>query len=203
MGESTTQVRQDIERTRAEMSGTIDAIADRTSPSRIVGRQRQRVSDRVRSVRETVMGTAEGATSSLQQSAGSATDTAREMPEKVRSQAQGNPLAAGIIAFGGGLLAASILSSSRPERQAASKLREEAQPALEQVKQSGQQVAEELKSTAQEAATQVKDTASQSAQHVAEEAKGSAQQVQEQAKFAGQDVAKQAKGAAEEVRSKS
>ena len=37
MGQSTTDLRRDIEQTRDHMGSTIDAIADRTSPSQIVG----------------------------------------------------------------------------------------------------------------------------------------------------------------------
>lgn len=201
MGEGATQVREEIDHTRAEMGGTIDTIADRSSPSRIMDRQRRRVLDRVHALRERVMGTAEDARTSLQQTTGTATDMGREMPEKVRSQAQGNPMAAGIVAFGSGLLAASILPPSQTERQAASRLREQVQPVLGEVKQSSQQVAHDVKSTAQEAVTEVRGTASQSAQHVVEEAKDSAQHVQQQAKTTGQDVVHQAAGMANQARS--
>ena len=59
MGKSASEVRSEIEDTRQEMSETIDAIADRTSPGRIIQRRRQRMSDGWRSVRERVMGRAE------------------------------------------------------------------------------------------------------------------------------------------------
>ena len=71
MGQSTTEVRRDIERTRDDMSDTIDAIADRTSPRRIVGRRRERMAEGWRSVRHRVMGKAEGA----RETASSATET--------------------------------------------------------------------------------------------------------------------------------
>ena len=44
MGKSASEVRAEIEDTRQEMSETIDAIADRTSPRRIIDRRRQAMS---------------------------------------------------------------------------------------------------------------------------------------------------------------
>lgn len=201
MGQSTAAVRHDIERTRAEMSETIDAIADRTSPSRIVDRQRRRASDRVRSMRNTVMGTAGSGrdavtyrTGSMESTATDVVDTAREAPDMVMERAQGNPLAAGLIAFGGGLLVASILPSSRPERQATAALREQAEPAIEQMKQAGQELAEGVKSSAQEAGDQVKETAAESVRQVADEAKSSAQQVKQETVASGHEVPGQSGG---------
>lgn len=190
MGESTAEVRREIEETRAQMSGTIDAIADRTSPARMASRQRQRVAERFRSMRDTIMGTAGEAAGSVQQSAGSAADTVRQGPDMIRSQAQGNPLAAGLIAFGSGLLAGSLLPSTRPERQAASQLLEQAEPAVRQAQQAGREAAEEIASTARDAASQVKDTAAEAGQRVVEDAKGSARQVQDQTKTSAQEAAK-------------
>jgi gas vesicle protein len=178
MGQSTTEVRQDIERTRDEMSGTIDAIADRTSPSRVVGRQRRRMLERVRSLRDQVMGSADQLTTSAHDTLQSGREStqhgmeqvgerARELPDQARqqvsSQTQGNPLAAGLVAFGGGLLAAYLIPSSRPERQATSQIRDSAAPALDEVKEAGRDVVDEIKTSAQQAAEEVKETVSDSA----------------------------------------
>jgi hypothetical protein len=180
VGESTAEVRHDIEATREQMSGTIDAIADRTSPRRIVSRRGRRMSERMHSIRESVMGSPEdasgqsaarGAARSVQQGAGAVVDEVRHAPEQLRRQTQGNPLAAGLIAFGGGMLAAAVIPSSRTERQVASRLQEEAQPAIDQLKQAGQQVADEVKTSAQHAAQDVKESASESAQRVVDEAR--------------------------------
>jgi hypothetical protein len=55
---------------------------------------------------------------------------ARRQVDKIRGavggQTQGNPLAAGLIAFGVGWLAASLIPASRPEQQAAAKAKEHA-----------------------------------------------------------------------------
>ena len=193
MGKSASEVRADIEDTRRDMSVTIDAIADRTSPSRVISRRRQAMANGWRSVRESVMGRAEyadsstgdsahGLTDSARDRAGSLADGARQAPDKVVSQTQGNPLAAGLVAFGGGLLLASLIPPSEAEQRMAGTLREQAQPLQDELKQVGQRVAEDVKSTAQEGAEQVKQRASEAAGTVQEDVRGSAQELQNQAR---------------------
>jgi hypothetical protein len=197
MGQSPTEVRQDIERTRDELTGTIEAIADRTSPRRIAVRQRRRMSARVHRMRDTVMGSAEGAygtvhdgarsvTEAAQHGAGVAVDQIREAPAVVKRETQGSPLAAGLIAFGAGALAAALIPSSRTERQAAARLQAEAQPAVDELKHAGEEIAGELKQSAREAVDQVKATASDSAHEVATEAKTAAHEVKEQVRSSPQ-----------------
>jgi hypothetical protein len=193
MGKSASEVRADIEDTRRDMSVTIDAIADRTVPSRVIGRRRQAMSNGIRSVRERVMGRAEdvygtagdhvhGAAGSARDQASSLADQARQAPDKLASQTQGNPIAAGLIAFGGGLLLASILPPTEAEQRVAGQLREQTQPLQDELKQAGQQVAEGLKSTAQEGAEQVRQRASEAAGTVQEDVRGSAQELKDEAR---------------------
>jgi Protein of unknown function (DUF3618) len=192
MGKSASEVKSDIEGTRQEMSETIDAIADRTSPGRIIQRRRQRVASGWRSVRERVMGrTADtygsasdathGAADSARDAAGSVVEEARQAPEKVLEQTQGNPIAAGIIAFGGGLLVASLIPPSEVEQRLAGRVVERAQPLRDELQRAGQEVAEDVRSTAQEGAEQVKQRASQAAGTVQEDVRSSAGTVQEDA----------------------
>ena len=193
MGKSATEVRADIEDTRRDMSVTIDAIADRTSPSRVIGRRRRAMSDGWRSVRERVMGRAEdaygtvgssaqGVAGTARDQAGSLAEQARQAPDKVVQQTQGNPLAAGLIAFGGGMLLASLVSPTEAEQRMAGTLREQTQPLQDELKQAGQQVANDLKSSAQESAEQVKQRASEAAGTVQQDVQGSAQHLKEQAR---------------------
>ena len=115
-------------------------------------------------------------------------ETARELPgqarDQVRTQTQGNPLAAGLIAFGGGLLTAYLFPTSRVERQAAGQVREAAEPAVRDLKETGRAVAEDLKDTAAQAADEVKQAASSSAQRIADDAKEAADDVRGQASSA-------------------
>jgi gas vesicle protein len=193
MGKSASEVRADIEDTRREMSDTIDAIADRTSPRRMVDRRRRAVADGWRSVRDRVMGRAGSTTGaagdrarhmseSARDTAGSVAETARQVPGTVVEQAQGNPIAAGIVAFGAGLLAASLIPPSEPEQRLAGSLREQAQPLQDELRSAGRQVAEDVKSSAQQGAQQVKERASDAAGTVQEDVRSSAQEVQRQAR---------------------
>jgi hypothetical protein len=157
VGTSPDRIAEDIADTRAELAADVDRLADRTSPKRIVRRRMDRVRERMSGARETVMGRAE-------QTAGAV----RSAPEQAMQQAQGNPLAAGLIAFGAGLLAASLLPRSGPEQRAGQQLREQGAELVEPVKQavteSAQHVAEDLKPQAKQAADEVKQAAQQARQ---------------------------------------
>ncbi|WP_256356265.1 DUF3618 domain-containing protein [Streptomyces sp. PKU-EA00015] len=134
MGTSPDRMRAEIESTRRQLSYDVDELADRTSPRRMARRRSRRLRGALSGARDRVMGTASHATSraqgglhetaqSAQESAGQAADTVRDAagqagdaakraPEQAMRQTQGNPLAAGLIAFGAGLLAASLLPAS-------------------------------------------------------------------------------------------
>jgi len=192
MGKSASEVKSEIEDTRQEMSEKIDAIADRTSPARIIRRRREWMSDGWRSVRERLMGrtedtygsasdTAHGMVGSARDTAGSVAEGARQAPEKVLEQTQGNPIAAGLIAFGGGLLVASLIPPSEAEQRLAGQVVEKAQPLHDEVQRAGHEVVDDLRSTAQEGAEQVKQRAAEAAGTVQEDVRSSAGSVKEQA----------------------
>ena len=61
MGQSAEELRREIDQTRRDMSGTVDAIGDRVSPGRIIERRTNKVRQGVRNVRESVMGPASDA----------------------------------------------------------------------------------------------------------------------------------------------
>jgi len=181
MGKSADEVRADIEDTRRDMSETIDAIADRTSPQRVIRRRRERMATGLRSMKDRVMGQADSAygsaggqvrslSESAQERAGGLAEQARQAPDMVVHQTQGNPLAAGVIAFGAGLLAASLVPPSEAEQRLAGKLSEQTQ-----------QVADDLKGKAREGAEQVKSRAQDAAETVQEDARSSAGDVKAKA----------------------
>ena len=207
MGEESQAIRDDIERVRGDLGETLDAIGDRVRPGRIVERRVGRVRDRVTSVREAVMGRAEdaygtagdrvsgiagsaregasGVTDRVSSAAGTAVGQVRETPQVVRRQTQGNPLAAGLVAFGAGLVVASLLPASQREAEAAHRVVETAKdkgaPLMDEAKAAGQQLGQDLKERATEAAQQVKDSAADSAQQVKGEAQSSADTVKSEA----------------------
>src|SRR5512146_595947 len=106
--------------------------------------------------------------------ASSAVDTVRSAPDTVRRRATGNPLAAGLIAFGAGMLLSSLLPASEPEQQIATQVKdfatEQGRPVAQELGQAGQEAAQELKESAQQRAESVKQTASDAASTVKEEA---------------------------------
>ncbi|THA28683.1 DUF3618 domain-containing protein [Streptomyces sp. A1277] len=208
MGTSPEQVRADIDATRDRLAQNVDALADHTSPKRMVQRRTDRVRSAATGLRHRVMGAASDTgsqaaertrqvTQSAQESAGQVGDAVKEAPEKTMRQTQGNPLAAGLIAFGAGLLAASLLPESPAEQQAASRIADQAGEAIEPVKQaaveSAQHLKEDVTEAAKHASEQVKDTAADAASTTREEARSQATQVTEQARESGQRVADEAR----------
>lgn len=184
MGKSAEALRRDIEMTREELGGTIEAIGDRVSPGRIIERRKNRFTNGVQSVRYRVMGRASEAghtmTDTMSEKVHSAGDTVTSLPQMARSQTQGSPLAAGVVAFGAGFLAAAMFPPSEAERHATESLMEKVQPLAEPLKEklseAGHEMAAPLKEEAAHAAQEVKQTAQESAAQV----KGTAQQATHQ-----------------------
>ena len=181
-------LRHDIDRTREGMDATLDQIEDRVSPRRIVERRKTRVRTALGTARERVMGTAqqiraEGRTKAdsagarLDHVSGELSDRMDHLQEEGKGQYQGNPLAAGLIAFGAGALLGSLVPKTEPEQQMADNLRERLQPATDELRAAAQEVAEDVKHEAQERVEQVKDTASGAAEVVKEDARHSADNV--------------------------
>src|SRR5581483_10370507 len=214
VGESTDELRRDIENVRGDLTVTVDAIGDRLSPKQMVRRRTSRLRHGMVRIRETVMGSAsDGATgtsarmqsgmssasdrvSDMASSAGDRMSSAastlaeqtREAPQEVRRATQGNPIAAGIIAFGTGLLIASLFPATEPERQAASAVQDRLEPLEERATETGRELAGNLKESAQGAVQEVKGTATDAARDVAAQTKDAASDVRDDAKGAAQDV---------------
>jgi ElaB/YqjD/DUF883 family membrane-anchored ribosome-binding protein len=171
MGQSAEELRREIEDTRHGLGQTLDAIGDRVSPGRIVERRKNRVMNGLHSVRDRVMGTAADTGHAIGETAGGAVDTLKATPDAVVGQTQGNPLAAGAVAFGVGVLLASIFPASAKEKQAAEELMDRVQPLTDELKQAGQEMAEHLKEPAREAVEQVKHVAAEGQQAVTDTVK--------------------------------
>ncbi len=184
MTDSPEAIRADIERTRAELGSDVDALADKVSPSKIVQRRTDRVRQAVGGVRDRIMGAAHDSASAVSDAAhsvGAAGDSAAH-------KAKGSPLAVGLIAFGVGLVAASLIPPSRAERDAAAKVKERAQPLVEQAKDVAHDLASDLKQPATEAAEAVKDRATEAVQHVKDDTADAASTVRDRAQDAGDTV---------------
>lgn len=184
MGETPDQLRAEIDGTRADMTATVNAITDRTDPRKVVGRRVDRIGRSFGSVRDAVMGQAEQLTDATR----GIGDRIGSGPDQARQQTRGNPLAAGLVAFGGGLLLASVLPASRAEQRLAGELVDQAEPVVDHAKQAAQQVAGALRSSAEDAAAQVKETAAGGVQRVRDEATDAAGDVGEAGRSASGEV---------------
>jgi len=206
MVEEPDRIRDEIESTRHELARNVDALADKTIPTRVAQRRWSNAKEKVRGVSDRVMGTPKHAADSMQgstrsavdtvqdkasqaadrasEAAGNVADTVRQAPEAVTRRTQGNPVAAGVIAFGVGMLAASLLPTTDAEKRAGQQLKENAgdlvEPVRQPLKESAQQVKDDVSGTVRDAAQQVKETARDAAQNTKEEAKWSAQDAKDQ-----------------------
>src|SRR6188472_1324218 len=139
------QIRREIERTRTELSDNVNALGDKVNPGSIAKRQASRVRGAATSVKDAVMGSAADAAEGAGSAAGDVRDAVADAPGAVARKAQGSPIAAGLIAFGAGLLVASLLPASRVEQQAAEAIKDTAQPMVDDLTDSAKEIAENLK----------------------------------------------------------
>jgi hypothetical protein len=174
VGEESDQLRREIEQTRRELGTDVDALGDKVSPRRVMERRVDRTKNAIGGVKERIMGTTSdasssaggaisgaassvqdrmsGAASGVQHAASSVGDTATDTAYRARRQAEGNPLAAGLIAFGLGWLVSSLLPASEKERQLAHQVKDQAQPAVQAVGQQAGQALSEMKDNLQQPA---------------------------------------------------
>jgi hypothetical protein len=204
VGQSAEELRSQIETTREDLGATVDAITDHVSPSRMVQRRKERVSSRLTTAKEALMGSA----SSVQSSLTSATDAIAHGPhaalaggsQAAVTQTKGQPIMAGALAFGVGFLAAAVLPGSRTEGQLAQKVQEAAQPVVEELKQAGQEAASALKDPAMDSVNQLKDAATSGIEEVRSTAQGAVGDVKSTISEASQEIRDQAKDSAETAR---
>jgi gas vesicle protein len=175
------QIRREIERTRSELSDNVNALGDKVNPGSIAKRQVGRVRGAATSVKDAVLGSASDASDTTQRLVGEVGDAVADAPTAVARKAQGSPIAAGLIAFGAGLLVSSMLPASRVEQQAAAKVKDTAQPMVEDLTDTAKEIADNLKEPAQQAMEEVKSTATDAAGAVKDQATNAADDVKSQA----------------------
>lgn len=204
MGTTPDELRSEMEARRAHLAHNVDLLADRVAPGRIARRHVHAARKRLTDVKERVMGTAsntpssatahaqarqvgdaagqptEHVSSTASRPSGQKPEPAHQAPAHAHRGTQGDPLAAGIIAFGIGMLAGTLLPVSEAAQRVGSQLREHAddlvQPLKEAANEAVQTAKQELREPAQEALQSVESTAQEavettknSARHAAEE----------------------------------
>jgi uncharacterized protein DUF3618 len=196
------RIRREIEGTQRNLSTDVNALTEKVTPGRIVERRVGRMRTAFGTARDRVMGTATDTASTAGDKVGSVASAAgdkvnsaagavSDAPASIRRGTQGNPLAAGLIAFGAGWLVSSLLPASEPERRLAGQATDLAR---EHVAPAAQHAAEELKENLREPVQQAADS-------VKSEAADAASTVKDEARSATGDVTDRAQEARENVRS--
>ncbi|GAA4464627.1 DUF3618 domain-containing protein [Phytohabitans houttuyneae] len=204
------QIRQDIDHTRGELSGDVDALAYKASPRRMVHDRKQSASQAVRRVTDKVMGTAShaghasgsaasatadkasNAASTVGDAASTVGGAAKAAPAQLKRQAEGNPIAAGLIVFAGAWLVSSLLPASQREQRAAGQVKSAVQDHSDTIKEHVGDVAHDmgdnLREPARQAAQSVKSTAQDGAQTVKDDARSAATHVKQETQHAREEI---------------
>jgi gas vesicle protein len=203
MAEEPDRLRQNIESTRASLTRDVDLLAEKTSPKKVAQRRWTSVKEKVMGSTDTARHAAGDKTSSavntVQDKAGQvgdvatekardAADAVRSAPQAVAAQTQGNPIAAGIIAFGVGMLAATLIPVSDAERRAGQQLKDNSGEFTEKVKDLAADVKDDVSGTVQQAASHVKETTQDAAQTTKDQAQSSVQDVKGRTQQAAQNA---------------
>jgi gas vesicle protein len=181
-------VERRVDRAKATVGRVKDTImgSDPRASAQQTGRH---VADTVTGTASTAAGAvsdvASTAAGTVSDVASTAAQTVQEAPRVVRRQARGNPLAAGLIAFGAGWLISSLLPATRREQELAEQVKDHAgeltQPLADAAGQAVGEVRGNLTEPVRQAVDQVRSTATEAGQTVAEESRSAAEQVKDQA----------------------
>ena len=171
MGQEPSQIRQEIEETRAEMGDTVDALAYKTD---VKTRVKESITDKRERLIEQVQGT--------KGKVGEATPDGHQVKEGAQHAvgiAQENPLGLAIGSVAVGFLAGMLVPTTRVEDE---KIGPMADTLKEQVKETAQVAVEHGKEAAQEAAQAATQAAKDAGQQHAQDAKSDLQDQAQQAK---------------------
>jgi ElaB/YqjD/DUF883 family membrane-anchored ribosome-binding protein len=154
MGQEPEAIRADIERTRAEMGDTVEALGYKADV-------KSRAKDKVTETKDRLTG--------------KVSDTApnKQQVRRAAGVAQENPLGLAIGGAAVGFVVGLLVPSSRVEDE---KLGPVADQVKDQVKETGQEAFDRGKEVAQQAASSAKETAQEAGREHADELRGSAQE---------------------------
>lgn len=176
MGQEPSQIRQEIEETRAGMGETVDALAYKTDV-------KSRVKESIADKRDRLVGQIKGSSEKV----GEATPDGEQLKDgahRAVGVAQENPLGLALAGVAGGFLVGMLLPSSRLED-------ERVGPLSDQVKETAAE-------TGHEALDRGKEVAGQVAEQAVEGAKEAGHDALETAKEAGREQAEELKDSAKE-----
>jgi gas vesicle protein len=154
MGEDPNAIRADIERTRAEMGDTVDAIGYKADV-------KSRAKDKISDTKDRITGKVSDVTPDGQQ------------VKHAAGVAQENPLGLALGGVAVGFIAGMLIPASRVEDE---KIGPVADQVKDQIKETGQEAMERGKDVAQQAAQSAKETAQEAGQQHAEELRDNTQE---------------------------
>ena len=205
------RLRSQIEHTQRNLSSDVDLLAEKVTPRRVVQRRMNRARRAMYTMRERVMGSAsdtagttrdrmsgmastvgdrassmaDDAAQTVRETAQGARETVQDAPRAIRRGTEGNPIAAGLIAFGAGWLLSTLAPPTRQEQelaeQATAWAREHSGPVKEELGHVAEEVKENLREPAQQAAEAVKSTAEDATQTVRDDTRSAASEVGDRA----------------------
>jgi gas vesicle protein len=165
MGEDPSEIREEIEETRARMGETVEAIGHKTD---IRTRTKEKVSGTVEGVRTKI-----GGAGSRLDEATPGRDDVKQGARRAAGVAQENPMGLALGSIAVGFLAGMLAPATRVENE---KLGDLSDQVKETVKETAQEAADRGKEVAQQAAESAKETAQESGQQHAQELRESAQE---------------------------
>ena len=158
MGQDPSEIRNDIEGTRARMGDTVEALGHKAD---VPGRAKEAVSNRVEDVRSKISGTTPDS------------DEVKDGARRAAGVAQENPLGLAVGAAAVGFIAGMLIPSTRVEDERIGPMADDVKA---KVKETGQEALERGKEVAQETAQSAKETAQESGREHASELRDSAQE---------------------------
>jgi hypothetical protein len=173
------ELRREIAERRDGIGRDLEVIGDRVSPARMADRTRERTRRRVSGLRDRVMGPADSAKSTFGDSSGhqsvgervggaASSISDRDPVGAVSQRVEGSPLAMGLVAFGIGFVAGSVIPQSRSEQQLAHRLEPQVSQLAEAAAETVRDAAEHLAPAAQEEVATLKDEARRAVDNVAD-----------------------------------
>ncbi len=158
MGQDPEAIREQIEQTRDEMSGTVEALGHKAD---VKGRAKSAISEKTDALKSKVTG--------VGGSVSDATPDGQQVKQGAKQAvgvAQENPIGLAVGGIAAGFLLGMLIPSTRIENE---KMGELADQVKDQAKQTGQEALERGKAVAQEAAESAKETVQEQGQKQAEE----------------------------------
>jgi hypothetical protein len=177
MGEDPDRIRAEIEQTRTEMEGTVDALGYKAD---VKTRAKESLQDSRDSAKESVMGATRSVRDKLV-GVGDATPDREQVKHQARQAkglAQENPVGLALGAVAVGFVAGLLIPATRVEDE---KLGHASDQVIEKAKETGQEALEHGKQVAEETVQSAQDTLKDSAQHHGQEVKETAQENAHQA----------------------